>query len=114
MHGFVAGYSKADLPLINFTSLRKIVEIKQQLWKFEDSFNPSKTLASRKQLPIKLSWSMTNHMPQGQTLECAEIFCGGEFAPGQLYVALSRVKNISGTKIIGFGRANIIPLLKKF
>lgn len=47
------------------------------------------------QFPLRLSWAMTIHKSQGQTLDHISIDLGrGTFADGQLYVALSRVRSI--------------------
>ena len=35
---------------------------------------------------------MTVHKAQGQTLGAVEVYCGREFAPGQLYLAISKVR----------------------
>ena len=46
--------------------------------------------------PIKLAWAITIHKSQGLTFEKAVIDAGQSFAPGQVYVALSRCTDIEG------------------
>ena len=48
------------------------------------------------QFPIRLAWSITIHKSQGLTFEHAIIDAGSSFAPGQVYVALSRCKSLEG------------------
>jgi ATP-dependent exoDNAse (exonuclease V) alpha subunit len=54
-----------------------------------------------KQYPLKLSWAVTIHKSQGKTFDNVIIDMEyGAFAPGQLYVALSRCKSLEGISLI--------------
>lgn len=46
--------------------------------------------------PIKLAWAITIHKSQGLTFEKAVLDINRAFAPGQVYVALSRLKSLDG------------------
>lgn len=46
--------------------------------------------------PIKLAWAITIHKSQGLTFEKAIIDVSRAFAPGQAYVALSRLTSLNG------------------
>ena len=52
---------------------------------------------SYKQFPVKLAWAITIHKSQGMTFEDLVLDLGeGAFANGQTYVALSRVRALTG------------------
>lgn len=51
------------------------------------------TIGTFEQLPLKIAYAVTIHKSQGQTYDSVNVNPGC-FAPGQLYVALSRTKSI--------------------
>lgn len=54
------------------------------------------SLGSFNHFPLKLAWAVTVHKSQGLTFEKAVLDLADAFAPGQVYVALSRLTSLQG------------------
>ena len=79
------------------------MELEKETWKNiryqynrEEDNIEEEELGSYSQFPIRLAWAITIHKSQGLTFEKAIIDAGASFAPGQVYVALSRLTSLEG------------------
>jgi len=75
-------------------------ELFKYKWNQESNVVETETAGSFSQYPMKLAWAVTIHKSQGKTFDSVLIDLGyGAFAPGQLYVALSRCKDLDGISL---------------
>lgn len=77
--------------------------LKKELWENKKYIiNPEtkeleeEVIGTFSQYPIKTAWAVTVHKSQGLTFDKAIIDVGNAFAPGQIYVALSRLRSLEG------------------
>ncbi len=109
--GKIVDFDKNDnLPIVEIFSGRQI-KVDREDWVLEN--DNGKIIASVSQIPLRLAWAITVHKSQGMTLEVAEIDLTKTFEPGQGYVALSRIKNIQGLKLLGINKMalQVSPLI---
>ena len=97
--GTVESFSPIDnMPIVR-TSGGKKIKLELEDWSIEN--DSGKVLATVSQVPLRLAWAITVHKSQGMTLDAAEIDLSKTFETGQGYVALSRIRNIEGLRLMG-------------
>jgi len=85
-------------PIVKTRNGRKI-QTKPMDWVLEEG---GITRAQITQLPLRLAWAITVHKSQGMSLDEAVMDLSEVFEFGQGYVALSRVRRLSGLYILGW------------
>lgn len=96
--GVVIGFDKeTGYPMVRLYNDRVLLVVPES-WNYEEN---NIIRASVSQIPLRLAWAITIHKSQGMTLDCAEMNLSDTFEPGMGYVALSRVRSLSGLKLLG-------------
>lgn len=108
--GVVTGFLKGN-PVVRFLN-----GIERAILVHEFTSELSFATVSRQQIPLKLAWAITIHKSQGLTLDYVVTNLRSVFIPSQIYVSLSRVKNLEGLFLTGinFGRVGCDPVVKEF
>ena len=97
--GVVRGFNPADgLPLVKLRNGRTIA-VDPVDWSLEEN---GRVRAKITQVPLRLAWAITVHKSQGLSLDEAAMDLSDVFEYGQGYVALSRVRRLSGLHIFGW------------
>ena len=97
--GVVDSFDKiSGNPIVKIRSER-LIEVESMDWTIEEN---GKVRASISQLPLRLAWAITVHKSQGMSLDEAVMDLSQVFEFGQGYVALSRVRRLSGLYILGW------------
>ncbi len=96
--GFVTDDEFGTLPRVKLRDGEQLVVL-PETWSVDNE--SGKSLATYQQFPLCLAWAMTVHKSQGMTLQAAEIDLSNTFEKGQGYVALSRLQNLQGLRLLG-------------
>ncbi|CAL1714612.1 unnamed protein product [Somion occarium] len=92
-------------PVVEFLTSRRRILIQPEVWKVE--LPNGEIQVSRTQVPLILSWAMSIHKSQGQTLERVKVNLAKVFEKGQAYVALSRATSLEGLQVLHFDPAKV-------
>ncbi len=97
--GIVAGFDNTTHYPIVRTNQGDRITVEPMDWTMEEG---GKIQARITQFPLRLAWAMTVHKSQGMSLDAAIMDLRQVFEFGQGYVALSRVKRLSGLHLLGW------------
>lgn len=93
--------------LVHFPEENKIIEVEKYEWQniqYQINENTKEVeeeiIGTFVHYPIKLAWAITVHKSQGLTFNKAALDVSRVFAPGQAYVAFSRLRSLKGLVLL--------------
>ena len=96
-------HEESSYPIVMFQGGQQVlcclVEFSHRIWHCG--------VCKRRQVPLKLGWSVTVHRSQGSSLDKVQVDLTGSFAVGQTYVALSRARTTAGLQVLGFKEGSV-------
>ncbi len=95
--GVVEGFDEYGNPVVK-TNKGDVITALPESWRFEED---SRVVAEISQVPLRLAWAITVHKSQGMSLDAAEVDLSKTFEAGMGYVALSRIRELRGLRLMG-------------